>query len=69
MDEVRLYVTKPVTRVNMSVTDYFSEFIIAGLDPAIHGAGPLHGPPAQASEATPFCERLCPVVTRQERLA
>jgi len=69
MGEVRLYVSETGTIVNRSVTDYFSEFIIAGLDPAIHGAGPLHGPPAQASEATPFCERLCPVVTRQERLA
>ena len=39
------------------------ELVIAGLDPAIHCAAPLHGPPAQASEATPFRERLCPVVT------
>jgi hypothetical protein len=47
--------------------------VIAGLDPAIHwGAGLLrfaarqHGAPGhRRSEATPFFERLCPVVTRE----
>jgi hypothetical protein len=52
-------------------------FVIAGLDPAIHADSPLlkrdrtvfdaiaqHGPLAKASEETPFCERLCPVVTK-----
>jgi hypothetical protein len=40
-----------------------------GLHSAIHrrsGAAHQHGPPAYASEATPFCERLCPVVMKDE---
>jgi hypothetical protein len=45
-------------------------FVIAGLDPAIHAAVALatlqHGCAAQASEATPFRERLCPRMTSKE---
>jgi hypothetical protein len=37
-----LYVTEIRTYVNETVTSLF----IAGLDPAIHGAAPLHGSPA-----------------------
>jgi hypothetical protein len=54
-------------------------FVIAELDPAIHAAVALapglqarsiatlqHGCAAQASEATPFRERLCPRMTSKE---
>jgi hypothetical protein len=38
-------------------------FVIAGLDPAIHAAA-QHGPPGhRRAVATPFFERLSPVVT------
>ena len=48
MGEVHLYVTETGTNVNRPVTAYFSEFVIARLDPAIHRAASLHGPPGRA---------------------
>jgi hypothetical protein len=57
-------------------------FVIAGLDPAIHAEDRLDRisrwafqnrdsswtTGSQASEATPFFERLCPVVTKKENV-
>ena len=67
-----------VSPPNLFLSFPFVPFVIAGLDPAIHAEVTLEKrfPPALVGvtsawttglgvQRTPFCERLCPVVTSQ----
>ena len=60
---LRISFVLPVRSVRQSMPKRSSHGAIHRRSPA----GLQHGPPAQASETTPFCERLCPVVTRKRQ--